>query len=70
MTLRVLIDPHLLVWALAWPSKLPPKARCRIESSEIFSSAASIWEISIKSAFGKLSADPAGSGMVLASSRP
>ena len=59
MTLRALIDTHLLLWALAWPSKLPPKARQRIESSEIFASAASIWEISIKSALGKLSADPA-----------
>ena len=58
--MRVLIDPHLLVWALAWPSKLPPKARQRIESSEIFASAASIWKIGIKSALGKLSVDPAG----------
>ena len=56
----MLIDPHLLVWALAWPSKLPPKARQRIESSEIFASAASIWKIGIKSALGKLSVDPAG----------
>jgi len=68
--LRELIDPHLLVWALELPPKLLAKARRRIESSEIFASAASIWEISIKSALGKLSADPAGSGMVLASSRP
>lgn len=57
--MRVLIDTHLLLWALAWPSKLPAKARRRIESSEVFASAASIWEISIKSALGKLDADPA-----------
>lgn len=56
--MRVLLDTHLLLWALASPSKLSPKARQRIESSEVFVSAASIWEISIKSALGKLDADP------------
>jgi PIN domain nuclease of toxin-antitoxin system len=57
--LRVLIDTHLLLWALSSPGKLSPKARQRIESSEVFASAASIWEISIKSALGKLRANPA-----------
>ncbi|TLY57533.1 MAG: type II toxin-antitoxin system VapC family toxin, partial [Gammaproteobacteria bacterium] len=45
--MRVLLDTHLLLWALASPSKLSKKARQRIESSEVFASAASIWEISI-----------------------
>jgi len=57
--LRVLIDTHLLLWALASPGKLSSKTRRRIESSEVFASAASIWEISIKSALGKLQANPA-----------
>lgn len=57
--MRVLLDTHLLLWALASPSRLPSKARQRIESSEVFASAASIWEISIKSALGKLEANPA-----------
>lgn len=57
--MRVLIDTHLLLWALASPRRLPSKARQRIESSEVFASAASIWEISIKSALGKLQANPA-----------
>ena len=57
--MRVLLDTHLLLWALASPSKLTSKARRRIESSEVFASAASIWEISIKSALGKLRANPA-----------
>lgn len=57
--MRILIDTHLLLWALASPGKLSPKARQRIESSEVFASAASIWEISIKSALGKLQANPA-----------
>lgn len=54
----MLLDTHLLLWALASPSKLPSQARKRIESSEVFASAASIWETSIKSALGKLRADP------------
>ena len=57
--MRLLLDTHLLLWALASPSKLSRKARQRIDSSEVFASAASIWEISIKCALGKLEADPA-----------
>ena len=57
--MRVLLDTHLLLWALASPGKLSSKARRQIDSSEVFASAASIWEISIKSALGKLQADPA-----------
>lgn len=34
-------------------------ARQRIDSGEVFASAASIWEISIKCALGKLEANPA-----------
>lgn len=56
--MRVLLDTHLLLWALAAPSKLPAAARKRIDTAEVFVSAASIWEISIKSALGKLDADP------------
>jgi PIN domain nuclease of toxin-antitoxin system len=55
---RVLLDTHLLLWALSSPEKLSKRARQRIDSSEIFVSAASIWEVSIKSALGKLEADP------------
>lgn len=56
--MRLLLDTHLLLWALACPSKLSAKARRRIDSSQVFASAASIWEISIKSALGKIEADP------------
>jgi PIN domain nuclease of toxin-antitoxin system len=56
--MRVLLDTHLLLWALSSPGKLSKRARTRIESSEVYASAASIWEISIKSALGKLEADP------------
>ena len=57
--MRVLLDTHLLLWALGSPSKLSRKARQRIDSSEVFASAASIWEISIKCALGRLEASPA-----------
>jgi PIN domain nuclease of toxin-antitoxin system len=55
---RVLLDTHVLLWALAAPAKLPAAARKLIETAEVFVSAASIWEISIKSALGKVEADP------------
>jgi len=56
--MRVLLDTHLLLWALSSPEKLSKRARQRIDSSDVYVSAASIWEISIKSALGKLEADP------------
>jgi PIN domain nuclease of toxin-antitoxin system len=56
---RILLDTHLLLWAVAEPRKLPPAARSRINGADVFVSAASIWEVSIKTALGKLAADPA-----------
>ena len=56
--MRVLLDTHFLLWSLGSPSKLPAKARKIIQASNVFVSAASIWEIAIKSAIGKLKADP------------
>lgn len=57
--MRLLLDTHVLLWALAAPSKLSANTRKQIEDAEVYASAASIWEISIKSALGKLDADPA-----------
>ena len=54
----MLLDTQLLLWALARPSKLSAAARRRIEAAEVFVSAASIWEIAVKSARGTLRADP------------
>ena len=56
--MRVLLDTHLLLWALSQPSKLSPASRKRIIAAEVYVSAASIWEISIKAALGKLAANP------------
>ena len=49
--MRVLLDTHILLWALAEPQKLSKSTRARLEDSDsdILFSAASIWEISIKS---------------------
>ena len=56
---RILLDTHLLLWAVAEPRKMPPAVRSRIDAAEVFVSAASIWKVSIKAALGKLAADPA-----------
>jgi PIN domain nuclease of toxin-antitoxin system len=64
---RVLLDTHLLLWALSAPARLPPRARRLIQDADVYVSAASIWEISIKAALGKLTADP---GEVLAALEP
>ena len=56
--MRVLLDTHLLLWALGAPARLPAAARRVIRDADVYVSAASIWEISIKVALGKLRADP------------
>jgi len=56
--MRILLDTHLVLWALAAPERLPGTAHRLIERADVYVSAASIWEISIKTSLGKLSADP------------
>jgi len=56
---RVLLDTQLLLWSLADPARLSAPARRLIDSCEVYVSASTIWEISIKAALGKLAADPA-----------
>lgn len=56
--MRVLLDTHLLLWALTSPAKLPRSARKIIDSADVYISAASLWEISIKVGLRKLDADP------------
>jgi PIN domain nuclease of toxin-antitoxin system len=55
---RLLLDTQLMLWALGGHRRLPREARHLIEESDVRVSAASIWEIAIKVAFGKLEADP------------
>jgi PIN domain nuclease of toxin-antitoxin system len=57
--MRLLLDTHIFLWAVAGSPSLKPAARRLIESAEqVYVSAASIWEIAIKARLGKLSADP------------
>lgn len=54
----LLLDTHVVLWVLNNPAKLSKKTRNLIERSEVLVSAASLWEISIKAALGKLKANP------------
>ena len=54
--MRVLLDAHVYVWWLQGSTRLGREARRVVESpgSQVFVSAASIWELSIKRGLGKL----------------
>jgi PIN domain nuclease of toxin-antitoxin system len=56
---RLLIDTHILLWADERPRLIAPAllAAMRDEANEIVVSAATIWEIAIKRAIGKLRFD-------------
>lgn len=56
MTDRLLLDTHALVWALAAPEELHPAARARLgdPTQVLLISPASIYEIALKVALGKL----------------
>jgi PIN domain nuclease of toxin-antitoxin system len=57
--MRLLLDTHALLWALAAPLRLPSAtaAAIRDPSNAVYVSAASVWEIAIKAALGKVKAD-------------
>ena len=57
--MRLLIDTHILLWADERPRLIAPTllAAMRNEANEIVVSAATIWEIAIKRAIGKLRFD-------------
>ena len=52
----ILLDTHILLWALDAPERLSQEVVVQIESPEtmVYFSAASIWEIAIKTALGKI----------------
>ncbi len=54
--MKVLLDTHCLLWMIAEPHRLGPKARRLLDDAgtELHLSAASIFEIAIKSSLGKL----------------
>ena len=53
--MRLLLDTHLLLWALAEPEKLGTDVRTLIEDpeNEVLFSAASIWEVAIKAGLSR-----------------
>jgi PIN domain nuclease of toxin-antitoxin system len=58
--MRLLLDTHVFLWAVAGSASLKPAARRIIVSAErVHVSAASIWEVAIKARLGKIDADPA-----------
>ncbi len=54
--MRLLLDTHLLLWALGDPDRLDDETRALIEdaSNDVLFSAASIWEIAIKTGLGRV----------------
>ncbi len=54
--MTLLLDTHVLLWWLENHKALTPKARAAIQDgrNQVFVSAVSAWEISIKRALGKL----------------
>ena len=60
--MKVLLDTHLLLWAAGMPERLPAQVRVMLEraDTEPMASAASLWEIAIKSGLGRsdFSVDP------------
>ena len=55
--MRLLLDTHILLWWLAESPKLSKTIKARIADAEnVYVSAASVWEMAIKTAIGKLDA--------------
>ena len=56
--MRLLLDTHLLLWAMQDSPRLSVRARRFLRDADaVHVSAASLWEIAIKAALGKLSID-------------
>lgn len=54
--MRLLIDTHILLWALYTPDEIRAQVRPLLEApeAEIYVSLASVWEIAMKVGLGKL----------------
>ena len=56
--MRLLLDTHILLWVMTNDTALSPAARETIsKATVVYASAVSIWEVSIKTALGKLKLD-------------
>jgi PIN domain nuclease of toxin-antitoxin system len=55
VNLRLLLDSHILLWALMGTARLTARTRQAIlDADEVYISAASVWELAIKAASGRL----------------
>ncbi len=54
--MRLILDSHVLLWAVDDPVRLSPTAAALLQdpANELLVSAATIWEMSIKVGLGKL----------------
>jgi PIN domain nuclease of toxin-antitoxin system len=59
--MKILLDTHTFLWAVADEKRLSPRARSQMASSELWWSVVSLWEAIQKAQIGKLSLPlPAG----------
>ena len=58
--MRLLVDTHVLLWAIDSPEKLSVAARGALlaEDNAVSVSTASLWEIAIKLSLGRITLDP------------
>ncbi|MDB5970673.1 MAG: PilT protein domain protein [Hydrocarboniphaga sp.] len=58
--MRLLLDTHLVLWAMQDSRALSAAARAHLHGADaVFVSAASLWEMAIKASLGKLDVDSA-----------
>jgi PIN domain nuclease of toxin-antitoxin system len=55
---RLILDTQVLLWSLLAPKRLSARERQLIDDGEVLVSAATLWEIGIKTAIGRLDCDP------------
>lgn len=57
--MRLLLDTHIFLWLTTDDRKAKKSVRAEIEAAtEVYVSAASVWEVAIKHALGKIDGDP------------
>ena len=54
--MRLLLDSHVVLWAMTWPERLRASTRQAIiaPQNDVFISAATLWELNLKVGKGKL----------------
>jgi len=57
--MRLLLDTHIFLWLTTDDRKAKKSVRAEIEAAtEVYVSAASVWEVAIKHSLGKIDGDP------------